>query len=198
MPPFRNHTPQRRNITRVVTKYSDHKSDLQLDFVQRCGYCNSLDTWKVAYYEIDHFIPYKRNKVVFLTTKAVTDYSNLVYSCRSCNNAKRNKWPTNDQAVPNRNNEGFLDPCDNTYLNQFNRNNVGEIVSTTPLGQWMYRALKLHKPQHQIIWQLEELEHIIRNIKAQSDLVNIPERIKDMIISVFLKYDDYRDELRKL
>ena len=198
MPVFRNHTPKRRNITKVVGSHRDHKADLQTDFVKRCGYCNSPDTWKIAYYEIDHFIPFKRNKKVFLTIKAPTDYSNLVYSCRSCNNAKRNKWPTNDENVCYVNNEGFIDPCDDDYLNHFERKNTGEINYKTALGEWMYYALKLHKPQHQVIWQLEQLEPIINEIKAFTNLVDIPENLKDFIIAMLIEYDNYRDELRAL
>ncbi|MGB4775536.1 MAG: HNH endonuclease signature motif containing protein [Daejeonella sp.] len=191
MPSFRDHTPKRRNITRTVITHRDHKPDLKADFISRCGYCNSSDTWKVTYYEVDHFIP-----EAILTTKANTDYSNLVYSCRSCNNAKRKKWPTNDENFSHRNNEGFIDPCDDEYLNQFSRNNTGEILYNSELGKWMYYALKLHKPQHGVIWNLEQLEPLIAEIKALTDLINIPENIKDMIIQVFIKYDNYRNELR--
>lgn len=198
MPVFRDNTPKRRNITTAVATYSAHKADLQIDFFNRCGYCNAPDSWKIAYYEVDHFIPYKRNKIIFLTIKSPTDYSNLVYSCRSCNNAKRNKWPTNDQTLPYKNNEGFIDPCDDEYSNHFERNNIGEIVYLSQLGEWIYYALKLYKPQHQIIWQLEQLEPTIKQIKAIKDLVKIPNNIKDLIIKLFVKYDNYRDELRNI
>ena len=38
-----------------------------------------------------------------------TEYSNLVYSCRSCNNSKRAKWPTGDENVHNDGEQGFID-----------------------------------------------------------------------------------------
>lgn len=190
---FRDHTPKRRNIVRDVQTHRDHKDDLKIDFLSRCGYCNSSDSWKITYFEVDHFIP-----EAILTKKTATDYSNLVYSCRSCNNAKRKKWPTNDENVSNRNNEGFVDPCDDDYRKQFVRKDNGEILFNTRLGEWMYYALKLHKPQHQVIWNLEQLEPIVAEIKAIASLVDIPEQIKDMIIKVLIKYDDYRDQLRNL
>lgn len=191
--PFRIITPKRRNIITVVSSHRGHKSDLKIDFQSKCGWCDASDSWKTTYFEVDHFIPEN-----ILTIKTNTDYSNLIYSCRSCNNAKRKKWPSGDQNIPNQNNEGFIDPCDDEYLKQFSRKDTGEIEPATILGQWIYFALKLHKPQHQIIWQLEKLEPIISEIKQVKDLVNIPTEIKDLIISVFIKYDDYRDELRNL
>ncbi|AEE50515.1 HNH endonuclease [Haliscomenobacter hydrossis] len=190
---FRENTPRRRNITRAVSSHSSHKPDLKLDFGSRCGYCNSSDIWKITYYEVDHFIPES-----ILTTKSSTDYSNLVYSCRSCNNAKRKKWPTNDENVPNKNGVGFVDPCDDDYTNHFARKDNGEILFNTTLGEWMYHALKLYKPQHQIIWKLEQLEPIISDIKKMNDKVNIPEHLKDRIISVYDEFNDYLTQLRSL
>jgi hypothetical protein len=188
---FRTVTPKRRNITKAVTSHRGHKADLKLDFVDKCGWCDASDSWKTTYFEVDHFIPEN-----ILTIKTNTDYSNLIYSCRSCNNAKRKKWPTNDENIPNKNDEGFIDPCDDEYLKQFERNDNGEISYKTELGKWMYFALKLDKPQHQVIWQLEKLEPIVTQIKQIKDLVNIPEEIKDRIISVLVRYDNYRDALR--
>lgn len=193
MPVFRNHTPKRRNITRVVTTHSAHKADLKVDFVSKCGYCNSSDIWKTTYYEVDHFIPES-----ILTIMPKTDYRNLVYSCRSCNNAKRKKWPTNDENIPNRNDEGFIDPCEDDYSNHFSRSDIGEIKYNSKLGEWMYYALKFYKPQHQIIWQLEQIEPIISEIKKINNLAIIPVNVKDLIINAIIKYDNYRNELRNL
>lgn len=198
MPAFRAHTPKRRNIVTAVATYSEHKPDLKIDFISRCGWCDSPDSWKTTFYEVDHFIPYKRNKAVFLTIKSETDYSNLIYSCRSCNNAKRNKWPSNDQNIPVLNDEGFVDPCDDLYLAHFVRKSNGEIGYATNLGKWMYDAMKLYKPQHQIIWSLEDLEPVIAEIKELYKKAQIPESLMNAIVGVFVKYDDYRDELRKV
>ncbi len=193
MPAFRSHTPKRRNITTVVAKYSNHKPELKIDFVSRCGYCNGTDQWKKTYFEVDHFIPES-----ILTIKSVTDYSNLVYACRSCNNSKRKKWPTNDENVPNRNNEGFVDPCDDTYLTHFERKDSGEIVYTTDLGKWMYTALKLHKPQHEIIYILEQLEPLIVEIKALSKNDRVKPEIQEHINQTYARYHDYVNQWKDL
>ncbi|WP_046756589.1 HNH endonuclease [Kordia jejudonensis] len=162
---FREYTPKRRNITTDVSAYRKHRNDLKIDYKNRCGYCNDIDTWRFIWFEIDHFIPKTRNKKPFLTIKTETDYSNLVYSCRSCNNAKRNKWPSNNQNIPNINNKGFIDPCDDNYSEQFDRLDSGRIIPKTELGEWMYNAMKLYKPQHEIIWNIDLLDKLIDEIE---------------------------------
>jgi hypothetical protein len=193
MPEFRTHTPTRRGNPKVVTRYQEYKEDLKIDFVSRCGYCNSSDGWKLTYYEVDHFIP-----LHILTIKSDTDYTNLVYSCRSCNNAKRKKWPTNDQNTPNLNDQGFLDPCDDNYARHFTRKDNGEIFYTSQLGRWMYDALNLHKPQHAIIWNLEQLEPVIAGIRELVDDPKIAADMQTRILAVYAQYTDYINQWRGL
>ncbi|UTW67727.1 HNH endonuclease [bacterium SCSIO 12643] len=161
---FREHTPKRRNITTDVSAYGKHRDDLKLDYQNRCGYCNDIDTWRFVWFEIDHFVPKK-----YLKTISETDYSNLVYSCRSCNNAKRAKWPTGDENKHNESNKGFIDPCDDGYNNQFERLKTGSIRPKTELGEWMYNAMKLYKPQHEIIWNIDLLDQLIEEIETLLD-----------------------------
>ena len=102
---FRHRTPKRRENPEAKNHYSDYKPELREDFNERCGYCGDHDFFRQSYYEIDHFVPRKKLKVI-----ALNDYSNLVYACRSCNNAKRAKWPTGDEKVHNDGKVGFIDP----------------------------------------------------------------------------------------
>lgn len=192
MAAFRDYTPKRREITTVVAKYNDHKKDLRIDFKMRCGYCNSPDTWKLTYYEIDHFIPEG-----ILTIKTLTDYSNLVYACRSCNNSKRKKWPTNDENVHNLNDEGWVDPCDDLYNSNFSRLANGRIKAETLLGQWMYNALQLHKPQHEIIFNIEQLDLLIKELKVEAQK-NKNEKINEMLLKTYGEYQEYIDKFRNL
>lgn len=157
---FRSHTPKRRNITTLVSHYGHHRDDLKLDYQDRCGYCNDINTWRFVWFEIDHLVPQK-----YLKTIKETDYSNLVYACRSCNNAKRAKWPTQDEKLHNQNDEGFIDPCDEEYNSQFFRLDNGRIIPKTKLGNWMYYSLKFYKPQHEIIYNIELLDKMIDEIE---------------------------------
>ena len=173
---FRSHTPKRRLISTKVKKYSAHKEDLRLDYRNRCGYCNDIESYRISWFEIDHFVPKE-----YLKTITEEDYSNLVYACRSCNNAKRAKWPTKDEKVHNQNYEGFIDPCNDDYNSQFNRLPNGRIVPNSNLGEWIYNALKLYKPQHEFIWNIEVLDDLIDEINgileiSQND--NLSKRLK--------------------
>ena len=189
MNPFRNKTPKRRDIKTVVARYSDHRDELKKDYESRCGYCDDVDTWRTVWFEIDHFVPQK-----YLNTISETDYSNLVYACRSCNNSKRANWPTEDELVHNNNDEGFIDPCDDEYDKQFVRCINGRIIHQTQLGKWMYYKLKLHKPQHEIIWKIEELDNLIE--ECENVLTTIDnDALKDKVLGLYREYRKYTKQL---
>ncbi|HAH54077.1 MAG TPA: HNH endonuclease [Flavobacterium sp.] len=189
---FREHTPKRRPITTIVSKHGEHRSDLRIDYKNRCGYCNDIESYRITWFEIDHFVPKE-----YLKTITETDYSNLVFACRSCNNAKRAKWPTKDEKIHHQNDEGFIDPCDDTYNNQFDRLNNGRIVPKTKLGGWIYNSLKLYKPQHEVIWNIELLDTLIEEINAV--LEHSPnDNLKERLTLSLLEYRKYVKELGKV
>jgi uncharacterized protein (TIGR02646 family) len=192
MIPFRNETPKRRDVKTVVTRYSDHREELKRDYKCRCGYCNDVDTWRTVWFEIDHFVPQK-----YLKKINETDYSNLVYACRSCNNSKRAHWPTGDELIHHLNDEGFIDPCLEDYDKQFARDKNGRIFYQTPLGKWMYFKLKLHKPQHEIIWHIEETFALINECKAVLSNIDSPV-IKERLLVLYDKYVEYTMKLGEI
>ncbi|SHG39302.1 HNH endonuclease [Flavobacterium defluvii] len=186
---FRKDSPKRRDIKTAVAKYSDHREELKKDYNSRCGYCNDIDIWRTVWFEIDHFVPQK-----FLKTIKDTDYSNLVYACRACNNSKRAHWPTGDELIHNMNDEGFIDPCDDEYVKQFSRFANGRIIYQTQLGKWMYFKLKLHKPQHEIIWQIQELDALI--VECEKLLATIDNQIlTDKLLNLYREYHRYTKKL---
>lgn len=189
---FRTATPKRRNINRKVNKYSDYRDDLKKDFLNRCGYCGNANTWRVTWFEIDHFVPIKHLKTI-----KVTDYSNLVYACRSCNNSKRAHWPTENEKIHNAKNKGFIDPCEKSYENQFERDTEGRIFYKSSLGKWMYFKLKLHKPQHEIIWKIEELDKLIEECEQFLEEIH-SETLKDRVLALHREYRRYTKQLGQL
>lgn len=189
MIPFRAETPKRRDIKTVVNKYSDHRGELKKDYKSRCGYCNDIDIWRTVWFEIDHFVPQK-----YLKTIKDTDYSNLVYACRACNNAKRAHWPTGDELIHNKNHEGFIDPCDDEYEKQFGRYSNGRIIHQTQLGKWIYFTLKLHKPQHEIIWQIQELDNLIEECELLLATMD-NQVLKDKLLNLYREYHKYTKQL---
>jgi len=158
---FREQNPFKRKIEKVVSNYHSHKDDLKLDFNSRCGYCDDHDNWRNSFYEIDHFIPKK-----YLSDKELTDYKNLVYSCRYCNNSKRHKWPTEEKEKSHDGEIGFEKPWTTDYSDLFKRDDRGRIISDSPLGNWMIKNLNLGLKRHSIIWQLDKLKDVIGQIKV--------------------------------
>jgi len=201
MPVLREKTPKRQIITKKVGHYTEHKDNLREDFNKRCGYCNDPDFFRSTYYEIDHFIPKIFLKEIFPIKEEYEnkeqEYSNLVYSCRSCNNAKGDKWPTRSMEMHNKDNTGFIDPCKSEYDKQFERNENGEIISLTELGNWIYKTLKLWKSEHSIIWHLDELKKKIDEIEkiiAEKDSVE-KERLEKILCSFLKNYYRYHNQL---
>lgn len=188
MTDFRKATPARRASVPVYKTYNEYKSLLCEDFHQRCGYCGDHEFFRDTYYEVDHFVPQK-----YLVNISPTEYSNLVYSCRSCNNSKRAKWPTKDENVHNNGKQGFIDPCDATYAEQFERLADGSIHSKTDLGDWMWSALNFGNPAHRVKWKLEEIKILLNEL----DEVNIDSleelRIKEKLNKL---YHNLEEQLR--
>lgn len=172
---FRKSTPSRTAHVAVQKDYKRYREQLKCDFNHRCGYCDDRDVPRAERFEIDHFVPQK------VDSDRETDYSNLVYACRSCNNAKRAKWPTGDKHLPNNGKEGWIDPCDTNYDSQFARGQYGEIMPLTDLGKWMHDALKLWKPQHEILWCYEEIEKAIEEISKHLDEIHDEKNLKNII-----------------
>lgn len=156
---FRKTTPIRRTSVPEYKTHNEYKSLLCEDFHQRCGYCGDHEFFRDTYYEVDHFVPQK-----LLVNISPTEYSNLVYSCRSCNNSKRAKWPTKDENMPNDGKQGFIDPCDASYAEQFERLTDGSIHSITDLGDWMWSALNFGNPAHRVKWRCEEVKILLKEL----------------------------------
>ena len=72
------------------SRWRDFCEDLGQRFHLQCGYCESICRGQV-----DHFRP----KSTF--PELVYEWSNWVFACSACNQAKGDKWPA----------EGYVDPC---------------------------------------------------------------------------------------
>ncbi len=164
----RDKQPQRRsNPTKNPTgsNWSEHKTDLREDFNKHCGYCGSYDHFSHTWFEVDHFVP----KSLFVKTGRIglCQYDNLVYSCKFCNNIKLSKWPSNDEAISNVNNKGFIDPCDVDFDIHLERTKNGSIRWMTVLGKWMVEiGFKFDERDYAIrlLWELNELRKSIENL----------------------------------
>jgi len=152
-------------------KYSDYKPFLKKDFCGRCAYCNLLDEFITTPFEVDHFIP----SAVFTPNRMEldTEYTNLMYSCKKCNNIKRAQF-SGDINSPTPTNELFYDPVLVDYNDIFYRDEHGAIASDDEKGRKSIKLLKLYRPIHVLAWLCEELyemaEKLEREIAKETNL----------------------------
>ena len=188
MDDFRYRTPARRLKPSIQVNYSNYKPELREDFNERCGYCGDHDFFRNTFYEIDHFVPKKK----LIKIKENT-YSNLVYSCRSCNNSKREKWPTDSETIHNDGKVGFIDPCCPDFPKQFRRGKDGSIIPESQIGLWIYKALNFANPVHRITWTMERLRvdmiAILNKINAGNADLTVHSRLQQLL-NEYLKFEE--------
>ncbi|MCU6720580.1 HNH endonuclease [Porcipelethomonas ammoniilytica] len=117
----------------VVSKsdYKDYRQELREDFCCICGYCGKSEKITKNAFEIDHFMPKS------VAPELEKEYSNLVYSCYTCNRKKSDKWPTKDKSKCNDGFIGFVDPASEDYDNHLTRLDDGTIKGITEVGKYM-------------------------------------------------------------
>ena len=116
--PFRTEQPE-RNCDKKYYDYKRYKSNLAIDFHQKCGYTDCSHRWFGGQrtFQIDHLKPCSKYP------ELKTEYSNLVYCCSYVNRAK------SEDDSPN-----YLDPCETDYNEHFERDDRGFIVPKTNRG----------------------------------------------------------------
>lgn len=136
---------QRSHGPPVARPYDEYRSCLRLETAYTCVYCLSTEPEvgpKEAFggFEIEHFRPqsaYKAGKNL---------YSNLLWSCKACNRAKRETWPT---AAEVQNGSEFLDPYVHSLADHL-RISGYEVVAVdgSPAGQYIIDEINLNSPLH--------------------------------------------------
>lgn len=175
--------------------YSKHKPDLKKDFNNHCGYCGAYDGfgYTLTYFEIDHFIPkdflIKNNSKIGLCK-----YSNLVYSCRFCNNNKTKFWPSEKDDVFRIKNVGYIDPCDPDYEKQFYRNDDGAILWRTQLGKWMSTVafkFDIRIDEIKLLWKYNQTR---KNIEKIAEILNQTPEGSDEFIEIKKKLSYFHEK----
>ena len=152
----------RRTDIQYQTDYKEYKSDLRIDFHYICGYCGKHEMISHQGMEPDHFVPDNIDK------SRKSDYSNLVYSCFTCNRKKSGKWPTLNKDKPHNEHEGFVDPATPEYDKNLGRTEEGEIEYYTSIGEYMYKTgFKFDIRPTQTIWQASQLYELIEDAKVK-------------------------------
>lgn len=123
--------------------YAAYKPYLRRDFQNRCCYCLLHEGDEQVgggfhSFQIDHFKP------VALFPEWELAYDNLYYTCRWCNRAKWDNWPSQKAT-----DEGFrfVDPCEEDLYSTHGRVNreSGKIEWRTAPGEYTIRTVKLNR-----------------------------------------------------
>ena len=175
-------------------KYTTARPQLVIDFNNRCGYCDDSAELACCSYHIDHFVPRR-------FTHLLDDYSNFVYACPYCNISKKDKWISDSSDVNIIEDKGFVDPCEPSYNDLFERTSDGKIVPLSKLGAYIHSELKLYLKRHEILYLLEEIDIkcdlIEKKIEEYSLKGKKTEKLEKIHFELLKYFRDYHKIYRK-
>lgn len=190
--------PVRSHYGMAYRTQPTNKKHLAEDFSHRCAYCDDLDALSSSYrsFQVEHFAPFSK------FPQLEFDYGNLLYACPWCNRAKWDIWPSDKPDVNVVGNEGFIDPCDDEYHTHLDRAADGKIVWKTPLGQYMYKTLKLFLRRHEIIYNVERLEDARNRLQTNIDQEkangkDVPQK-EALLVILDREFFDYFRQLKEI
>ena len=167
--------------------YKKYVPQLREDFKHICGYCGKYELVTTKGFEPDHFVP-KR-----IDSSRKLDYSNLVYSCFTCNRKKLGKWPTANKDKPNDGKVGFVDPASKEYDTHLGRDKEGSIEFYTSVGEYMYKnVFRFDIRPMKEIWKISQL------INAKENLFEIKDKLTSEELMKYLELDKAINELKKI
>ena len=111
--------------------YRDHDSYrdwLRDEFIFRCVYCLHREQWwgRAAVFHIEHFVP------VSVDPSAKCEYSNLLYACAACNEAKGDALD-------------LPDPCEVAFYECLQVEENGQIKPLRREGHALVESLRLNR-----------------------------------------------------
>lgn len=177
----------RSNNVPYQNNYQKYTPYLREDFKHICGYCGKHEIITKKGFEPDHFVP------VSMDSTREKDYTNLVYSCFTCNRKKLGKWPTRDKCKCHNNSEGFIDPATEEYDLHVKRNEDGTIVGVTAVGQYMCEKVFKFK-----LRPMGEIFRIMELIKAKERLYQIREKLTIEEYKQYVELDRNINELQMI
>lgn len=185
--PKRTYTGEKWKTNQTNKKY------LAEDFHYRCAYCDDFEKYNGGYraYHVEHFAPKTKFPELEFT------YDNLLYVCPYCNSSKSDKWPSSDSSISVVGDKGFLDPCEDDYYNHLHREIDGSIGYSTPLGEYIYKELKLYLKRHKLIYRTCLLDEIITELgelidakKEKKEDVSQLEKLESLLLK------EYRNNIK--
>lgn len=182
---------KRRLDISLKPKYRDYLPEIKEDFNNICGYCGKSIKVTKNTFEIDHFVP------ISFAPELKNEYSNLVYSCYTCNRKKSKTWPTNNKLVFHNDKEGFVDPATDEYDLHLERLADGTIQPITEVGEYMCNEVFKFKLRpikeiwicEQIVVKQEELQRKIENMTPEEycQYIKLDMQLKALMNLLFSK-----------
>lgn len=174
-------TIRRRTDVAFQSNYKKYEPDFRIDFYNMCGYCGKHEMVSHKGMEPDHLVPDR------IAPERKCDYSNLVYSCFTCNRKKLGKWPTRDKNIPNDGQVGFVDPATEEFDKHLGRADSGELEYYTPVGLYMYKEVfKFDIRPTKDIWRASMLYQLSSELQRRISMLSEEDNEKYKNISVEL------------
>jgi HNH endonuclease len=131
-PHIRRHGPDGYN------DYESYRDWVRDEFMFRCVYCRHREQWydRGTTLNIEHFVP------VVVDSSGKLEYTNLLYACATCNNAKRGAF-------------GIPDPCSIAFADCVSVTEDGRLAELNKAGESLVRKLRLNSAknvQHRSRW----------------------------------------------
>lgn len=156
----------RRHGPEGYTNYESYRDWLRDEFTFRCVYCLVREQWynRAATFNIDHFIP------VTVDPSGACEYTNLLYACATCNNAKR--------SILN-----IPDPCLVAFHDCLRIKDTGELEALNSDGEKLRDALLLNSKS---------------NIDFRSRLMRTLDNLKQTNLQLYTEWMSFPDDLPDL
>ncbi len=169
------------------TDYKKYNENLRMDFHYICGYCGKPENLTTKGFEIDHLVPKS------IAPERETDYTNLIYSCFTCNRKKSGKWPTKDKDKINNGKTGIIDPTSPEFDTHIHRIKGGDIAGITQLGVYVCeRIFKFNQRPMKEIWKCVQIINKKAQLKKQITKLS-PEEFE-----IYMILDKELEDIQKL
>lgn len=143
-----------------IQRYTDI---LKEDFGNMCGYCGKDLNIVKCPPQKDHLIPKAVTEKVG-RNDLLTDYNNLVFSCRVCNRNKWDNWPFENVDILHDDKVGFVDPASEEYDQHLMRDESGRIVAKSQVGNYMFKIFNFQNRLTDVWWKLSVISKEINEI----------------------------------
>lgn len=187
---------RRRMNYRKENDIQKYTKMLKEDFGNMCGYCGKDFNIIKSPYQKDHLIPQNIAKKVG-RLDLLTDYNNLVYSCRVCNRNKWDNWPFDNVNKMHDDKVGFVDPATDEFDEHLMRDKNGRIVPKTQVGKYMYKVFNFSNRLTEVWWKLSEISKEINEIDKMLEKEETVEGLRQYWI-LHRQFDSFLESLKEV